>query len=166
MVYDIQPSTRRCTQTGRELIAGERYYSALVEDHTGLVRHDYSPEAWQGPPEGAIAFWQARVAAAEEPQRPTVPHDVLLGLMDRLDAGGEAMREDLKYLLALWLVRRKQFQLVETRKEAGTSRLEFRCRRTGRSYKIAEPKLVAGRLEALQQELMQLLGGEGIGELP
>ncbi len=46
--YQIQPSTRRCCASGRELRPGERYYSVLMEEDGKFVRKDYSVEAWQG----------------------------------------------------------------------------------------------------------------------
>ena len=40
MDYEIQPNSRRCTATGRELQPGERFYSALVEEERRFVRRD------------------------------------------------------------------------------------------------------------------------------
>jgi len=54
--YQIQPNTRRCLITGRELRPGERYYSALLEEGDRFVRQDFSAEAWQGAPAGAFSF--------------------------------------------------------------------------------------------------------------
>ena len=46
--YQIQPQTRRCAATGRELQAGERYYTARLEDGDQFVRQDFSSEARRG----------------------------------------------------------------------------------------------------------------------
>src|SRR5579863_1948158 len=55
MDYEIQRFTRHCAVTGRELAPGEEFYTALVAAGAELKRIDYSAEAWQGPPEGALA---------------------------------------------------------------------------------------------------------------
>jgi len=52
--YEVQRCTRRCATTQRELQPGEIFYSTLVAEGAQVVRHDYSQEAWQGPPEGVL----------------------------------------------------------------------------------------------------------------
>ena len=54
MEYTIQPNSRRCAATGRELQPGERFFSALVEEDRQFVRKDYCRDAWQGPPPGRV----------------------------------------------------------------------------------------------------------------
>src|SRR5262245_50768071 len=38
MEYQIQPNSRRCAATGKEMQAGERFFSALVEEDRHFVR--------------------------------------------------------------------------------------------------------------------------------
>ena len=59
--YQIQPNTRRCAITGRELRPGERFYTALLEVGNKFVRQDYCAESWTGLPEGAFSFWSGSV---------------------------------------------------------------------------------------------------------
>src|ERR1700688_4371383 len=60
MEYQIQANTRRCAVSGRELHAGEKFYSVLTEEHGKLARLDYAADAWQGPPHGTFSFWSGR----------------------------------------------------------------------------------------------------------
>jgi hypothetical protein len=75
--YQIQPNSRRCAVTGRELQPGERFYSALLEEGQQFVRRDYSREAWQGPPAGAFSFWTGVVQASTEKIKPRFDDDLL-----------------------------------------------------------------------------------------
>ena len=90
--YQIQPNTRRCSVSGRELKPGERYYSVLLDEAGKFVRRDYAAEAWQGPPADAFSFWAGRVPAAGDRKRPPIDDDMLLDCFQRLeertDAGG------------------------------------------------------------------------------
>src|SRR5262249_59726300 len=72
--YQIQPSTRRCSVTGRELRPGERYYSVLLDEAGKFIRKDYGAEAWQGPPDGAFSFWAGRVPPPPGRRRPPIDH--------------------------------------------------------------------------------------------
>jgi hypothetical protein len=69
MEYQIQPNTRRCAITGRELRPGEKFYSVLLEGSGKFLRQDYSNEAWQGPPHGSFSFWAGRIPVGEENKR-------------------------------------------------------------------------------------------------
>ena len=75
--YQIQPNSRRCAISGRELQTGERFFSALIDENHQFVRKDFSTEAWQGPPVGAFSFWTGRVTAATDKLKPRFDDDLL-----------------------------------------------------------------------------------------
>ena len=83
--YQIQASTRVCAATGRELRAGERVYSVLLEEAGKFVRKDYSEPAWQGPPDGAFSFWKTRLADGQVTRRPPIDDELLLECFRRLE---------------------------------------------------------------------------------
>jgi len=77
--YEVQPHTRRCTTTGRELQhPAEKYYSVLVEERGRLIRQDYSREGWQGAPAGAFGSWTGRVPTKEQSRKMRIDPDLLL----------------------------------------------------------------------------------------
>ena len=87
--YQIQPNTRRCAITGRELRPGERYFTALSETAGQFVRQDYSAEAWTGPPAGVFSFWSGRVPDENDVARPRFDDDLLLECFERLEGQSE-----------------------------------------------------------------------------
>ncbi len=115
MDYEVERFTRQCAATGRALAEGEEFYSVLVAEGGQVRRRDYSAAAWQGPPEEAIGWWKSRVPTRQSHRARLAPGDVLLNLLQELE--GVAGQEELRYLLALWLVRRRQLRLEETRHE-------------------------------------------------
>lgn len=52
-----------CHVTGRELTAGEKIYSVLL-DEAGQFVQAFAVNAWPGPPEG-IAWWCGRIPASD-----------------------------------------------------------------------------------------------------
>ena len=68
--YEIPNNSRRCSVSGRELQPGEAYFSAVIDTVTGLVRRDYAPEHWEGPPADAVASWQGRLPQDNRPPEP------------------------------------------------------------------------------------------------
>jgi hypothetical protein len=158
--YQIQPSTRRCCATGRELQPGERCYSVLVDEGGKLVRKDYAADAWQGPPPGAFSFWAGRVAPPQARRRPAFDDDLLLDCFQRLEGQEGAGRVNLRYVLALMLMRRRRFQFEEARQEGGHEVLVLRCGRTGARHRVVNPGLSDDEMTAVQEDVFQALGWE------
>src|ERR1041385_8028069 len=103
--YEVQRFTRHCATSGRELVAGEGFYSALVARGAQVVRLDYAAEDWQGPPEGALGWWKSQVPGRDAKKLHWAPNEVMLELLEQLD--GQADKLDMRYVLALLVVGRR-----------------------------------------------------------
>ncbi len=156
--YQIQPHTRRCTVTGRELKPGERYYTALLEEGDQFVRQDFSSEAWQGPPVGAFSFWAGRVHEANEPNRPRFDDDVLEECFQRLEGQLEPSRVNFRYVVALLLIRRKRFRFEQTIDEDGVEKIQMSNHRTGDKHLVMNPQLTDEQMAEVQSEVFRVLG--------
>jgi hypothetical protein len=158
--YQIQPATRRCTATGRELRTGEKFYTALRDEGGKFSRQDYSVEAWQGPPEGVFSFWMGRVPAPEEGRRPRIDEDLLFDCFQRLEGQNEPDKVNFRYVVALLLMRRKRFKFEEARTAGGEERLCLRCAKTRAAYEVVNPRLTEEQMAAVQDEVFKVLGWE------
>jgi len=158
--YQIQPNTRHCAVSGRELRPGEKFYSVLLQDGGKLVRHDYSAEAWHGPPEGAFSFWSGRVPAAEQSRKLRIDDDLLADCFQRLEGQTEPAQVNFRYVVALLLMRRKRFKFEEARVEEEQEILRMRCTRTGTQYDLVNPRLTEEEMMAVQDEVFKVLGWE------
>jgi hypothetical protein len=156
--YQIQPNTRRCAITGRELRPGEPYFTALLEAGGQFVRQDYCKEAWVGPPQGAFSFWSGRVPANNEPARPKVDDDLLMECFERLEGQTEPRRMSFRYVVALLLMRRKRLKFEEAKSEAEHEVLVLRCSRTGTKHDVVNPGLTEDEMTAVQEEVFKVLG--------
>lgn len=156
--YDIQRCTRRCHATGRELAPGETVYSVLMTQGTSIVRQDYSAEGWQGPPEEGLDWWKGTIADANARRMHWAPNDVMLHYFEQLDAN--LAKEDVRYVLALLLVRRRIVRIESTAKDPdGQETLVIYCPRNETEYRVKAVIPSREREEAIQQELSQLLQG-------
>jgi hypothetical protein len=156
--YQIQPNTRRCAITGRDLKPGEQFYTALLETGGQFVRQDYSAEAWTGLPEGAFSFWSGRVPQDNEPRKPRVDDDLLLECFERLEGQTEPRRLSFRYVVALLLMRRKRLKFEESRTENESELLLLRCVRTGAKHQVVNPGMTEDEMEAVQDEVFKVLG--------
>jgi hypothetical protein len=158
--YQIQGNTRRCALSGRELCPGERAYSVLFDEDGKLVRRDYAPESWHGPPAGAFSFWVGRVPAPEEGRRPRIDDELLLDCFRRLEGQTEPQHVQFRYVVALLLMRRKRFKFEEARREGGNEILVLRCARTRTLYQVVNPRLSEEEMQLAQAEVFKVLGWE------
>ena len=156
--YQIQPSTRRCSVTGRELKPGEKVYSVLLDEGGKFVRKDFAAEAWQGPPENAFSFWAGRVSTGDKKRRPPIDDELLLDCFQRLDGRIETERVNFRFVVALLLMRRRRLKFEEARTEDGQEVMYLRCNQTGTHHRVVNPNLTEDETAAVQQDVFQALG--------
>jgi hypothetical protein len=157
LTYQIQKCTLRCARSGRELQTGERFYSVLYDRGDTLVREDISQEAWQGPPEGAFSFWISKVPPKEQARRLHVDDEVLLDCFQRLTGEADPQKVRFRYVLALWLMRRKRLRFEDVRVDDGHEVLLLSCSRTRTRFEVLNPQLAEQQLAELQDEVLRLL---------
>lgn len=158
--YQIQANTRRCAATGRELRAGEKIFTVLLDEGGKFLRQDYSAEAWEGQPPAAFSFWMSRVPSNEEGRRPRIDDDLLLDCFKRLEGQTEPERINFRYVVALLLMRRKRFKFEETRLEGDQEILRLRCAKTREVHEVVNPRLNDEEMVAVQDEVFKVLGWE------
>jgi hypothetical protein len=158
--YEVQRCSRRCAATDRELKDGEICFSVLMADGSGVVRRDYSIDAWQGPPENALGWWKSTIVDPQAGRLHWAPNDVMLNYFERLE--GDASAEDTRYCLALLLVRRRVLRLEGSEPDpSGKNVLQLHCGRNDVHYRVVEVSPPPERAAAIQQQLAELLQTHG-----
>ena len=156
--YQIQSGTRTCCITGKVLTPGETFYSVLIPEGAQLVRRDYSREAWQGPPEGAVGYWQARVPEHDSSRRPVIDDDVLMECFTRLEGATEPRQLGFRYVVALLLMRRKRLKFEDVDVKDGQEVLSLRCTQTRAVREVINPGLSDSEISGVQDEVNKMLG--------
>ena len=87
MDFEVQRCSRQCSKTERQLEPGETFYSALMVEGADVVRFDFSAEAWEGPPEGALGWWKSVMPTPNAKRLNWAPNDVMLELFEQLESG-------------------------------------------------------------------------------
>jgi hypothetical protein len=154
--YEVQRCTRHCAATERELQPGETFYSTLTAEGAEVVRRDYAAEAWQGPPEGVLGWWKSRMPDRNERKLHFAPNDVMLDLLESFET--QPQMQDMRYVLALLLIRRRVVRLEETEHdETGHEVSVLYCPRRETTYRVATAMPDEARTAEIQEELSRLL---------
>ncbi len=156
MDYEVERCTRHCAGSDRELAPGETFYSVLMAEGAQLRRYDYSVDAWQGPPPEAIGWWKSQIPDRSTARKHWAPNDVMLQFFDELAEQPE--REDMWYVLALLLVRRRVMRFEEDETdEQGRQLMVLYCPRRETTYKVPVAIPDQPRIDQIQEELAKLL---------
>lgn len=157
MDYEIKRCTRQCSVSGRDLQEGEEFYSALMAEGAEVQRVDFSKEAWEGPPEGALGWWKSQMPTKASRRARMAPNEVLLDLFHELEHNPE--QQDMCYVLALLLIRRRLFRLEEPDEEAEAAEetMVVYCPREEATYKIPVTEPDEARVVEIQDQLANLL---------
>lgn len=158
--FAIRGPTRRCAATGRDLLPGERFHTALVNESGKLVRNDYAEEAWAGPPASCVAHWTGQVPPGHTAAKPAVPEELLIDWFHQLAGNPEPSRVNLRYVVTLLLMRRKRLKFEDATRGHGDepAKLLVRDARNGARHELPDPKLTEAEVLAVQEEILQVLG--------
>mgnify|MGYP006908214768 CR=1 FL=1 len=163
--YELQRCSRHCAATQRELQPGETFFSTLTSEGSELIRRDYAIEAWQGPPPGVLGWWKSKMPERDARKPRFAPNDVMLDLLESLEERDD-MR-DMRYVLALLLIRRRVVRLEDTEQdESGRQVSRLYCPRREATYVV--PVVLPGpeRVKEIQEELSRLLFADAETESP
>jgi hypothetical protein len=160
--FEIQRCTRRCAVTDRTMEPGEVCYSMLEVQGADIVRKDFSTAAWTGPPVDAFGWWKSRIPESNAKRIKLAPNDVLVELFEQLaDRPGS---EDMRYVLALLLVRRRVFRLEAPEMHIGkpsaaaaVETVTLLCPKRGTTYEVLVVTPSGERIDEIQQQLSELL---------
>ncbi|HEX3725455.1 MAG TPA: hypothetical protein VHV08_04405 [Pirellulales bacterium] len=154
--YEVQRCTRRCAVTGRELSPGESFYSTLTASGADVLRQDYSLEAWQGPPAGALGWWKSQMPERDARKLHWAPNDVMLELLESLESQPD--KHDMRYVLSLLLIRRRVVRLeASSIDDQGHEVCELYCPRRDATYRVRTALPDSPRAMEIQEELARLL---------
>lgn len=158
--FDVQRCTRHCAATDRPLAPGEPFFSVLVTEGPEVVRRDYSENAWEGPPEGALGWWKSHMPTPDTLKPRLAPNEILLKLFREWQ--DDPGRADIRYVLTLLMIRRRVLRQESTEQtdEGAVEMLVF-CPRDGESYRVPVAEPSDRRVEEIQAELGELLFARG-----
>lgn len=164
--WRIRRREERCGRCERAFLEGESFFSLLFVASGALGREDrcsacFETRSADGDPGATeLLFWRAR----HRPDRArslAVDFDAVEELFLALGARSEERLLELRYLLALLLLRKKRLKLTGMRRREGTSAMSVRRPRREEDLEVAVFELSAERNGALRDELGRIFAGAG-----
>jgi DNA-directed RNA polymerase subunit K/omega len=155
-MLEIPRPSRICSVTNRELQPGEVFFSVLIEEKDHVKRLDIAAESWTGPPPEFLGWWKTRVPSNNDKKIQIAPNDILLNLFEQLALQPD--NTDMRYVLALLLIRRRQFRYErEEEDEKGQKKLVVYAIKENITHEIPITVLDRKRIDEVQKQLSLLI---------
>lgn len=163
--WRIHRREARCTACERPFQEGETFFSLLDFEGDRLRREDRCPACFEAPsarPE--LLFWRTR-HVADQRARFAVDFEAIEELFLSLEGRREERLQELRYLLALLLLRKRRLKLVGVRRHASAETLCLRRPRRQEEFEVQVFELDSERAQVLKAELARVFEGAGVEAL-
>lgn len=153
--FDFKRCTQKCESTGRDINAGERYVSAIIDTGEEIVRHDFLDDQWQEPPEGCLGWWRSQVPILEKGKIYWAPNHVLMAYFESIAAKSE--HKESTFVMALLLVRKRILQWKDTIVDGESESMILRHSGSKSSFEIEVLEIPPNQIQSIQNELAEQL---------
>jgi hypothetical protein len=153
--WQIAKSRLVCCRCGAEFGRNSPFFSSLSDQDGELVREDFCTECWADPGDGVLCFWRARRTTPEEKR--TVDTGLMLEFFDRLGKPDSEQKKIIRFVLALYLMRRKELNLACIRSSERGETMSFTRKGCGGAVDIENPDLTEGQIQQASAHLAQML---------
>ncbi len=156
--YRLEKAGVCCSECGSEFGAGEAYISVLKEgDEELFIREDFCRRCWAGWEDPYFSFWQTRRRSGSTERKPD--EEDLLPFYRSLSGKQDRNALELKYVLSLYLTRKKVLKLVDVEQDTGGEVLVFEGPGKEEKALIRDPGLSEDRIAELTETICSLFPG-------
>jgi hypothetical protein len=164
--WHIRSRANECAVSGRHFDEGESFYTAIYfnPELNGYERRDIAEDGWEQElgERSPFSYWKSvyeKVVVEEKPE--IAPKESAMGLLQRFIEEDEPATENARYILALMLERKKQILPTAEKEGEQGKMLFYEARKTGDVFIVRDPELRLDELEAVQEEVANLLAFGG-----
>jgi hypothetical protein len=160
--WSIKSRAHVCAVSERHFEDGESFCTAIFPDpeSSGYLRKDFSTEAWEQRDQDEAApfsFWQSIYRAPVKEEEVEITEESPEDLLRRLIEEDEEHTENVRYILAVMLERKKQLVEVDNQPIAhGIIRI-YEHRKSGDVFIVKDPNIALDEVEKVQDEVAILL---------
>ena len=157
--WNIQRRASRCSVTKVPFVEGETFHTLLFREKQGLRREDLSEAAWKQRLTELVPFcyWQSKFESPAEAAPETLPREGVESLLRRLCLEDDAYTLNVRYILVLMLERKRILKPVEEKPSDEGRLLIYEHAKTGEAFIVTDPMLRLDQIEAIQQQVYDLL---------
>lgn len=157
--WRITRSKALCCACGKGFSPSQSLFSALRDEGEDFARQDFCSPCWDGQQTDAFfCHWKTR--RAEPEQKQVLDSELMLDFFDRLEGAQGENKKAFRFVVALYLMRRKELKLLGAERLNDREMLAFERRGSGRKTLVETPDLSEEQLQEAAAQLSRLLNAD------
>lgn len=159
--WQIRSRAHQCLKTEKPFTKGDEVYSRLLITEEGYVREDFNKEGWEHvKAQPAISTWKSDYEAPAPPKQEAVQKENAESLLRKLIEQEDDKNQNTIYILSVMLERKRLLIERDVQKQPNGEIIRvYEYKQGGETFLIHDPKLKLAELEAVQIEVVAMLGG-------
>jgi len=159
MEWYIHKGAKNCSHCERLFEEEEEYFSVLYDSDNAYTRKDFCLRCWDANREDeSFSYWKTKVQKKSAPVQKYAHTEVFYDLFVRSENEENVSNINFRYVLSLYLMRKKVLTLLSIDKTNGNEFLIFRNLKEGKEIKVFNPKLGKEGILAVKEEIGKLIG--------
>jgi hypothetical protein len=161
--YTVGKARTSCCGCDKNFRPGQAYFSALRETgdqiEESFLREDYCPECWEDvETERCFSFWKTVRRSKKRKHRVNVA--VVFDFFEKLTDSSQSERREMRFVLALYLARRKALKFKAVRRGNDADQLIFRRVGAEETYTVEDPEMSEEQIDRATERLKALFPEE------
>ncbi|MGR3220301.1 MAG: hypothetical protein ACUZ8H_10870 [Candidatus Anammoxibacter sp.] len=163
MEWNINKNSKQCLSCDKGFQDNDEFFSALYADSDEFSRKDFCLDCWDKCDKLSIfSFWKFKIVRSTEPKKPAIDSNYILDLFLKLEPEtDDKSKINLRYVLALFLMRKKLLKLKPSKKQEDKETLVFHFPKEDRDIRFFDPKLTSDEIIKISDEVKTLLDNPG-----
>ena len=163
--YNITKTAGRCVVCEAEIAPGDELVATVREADEELVREDCCIPCWDADPKDdspeLLGVWRSRVPMPKEKKKLLIDDALLINFLQRLEGTDVPARVNLRYVLALVLMRKRLLVYDRSEKrEDGTDVWTMHLKGDQTTYLVTDPHLDEEQIAEVSRHLGEIMEGE------
>lgn len=162
--WNLQSRSRHCAACQRQFVDKEPYHTLLFDEKGEFQREDLCDVCWQqreqdgaSSRKGFVSYWQGIYEAPPPPRPDAIQKENAETLLRKLIERNDPAHGPACYILAAMLERKRLLKVKEQIIRDNQRVFIYEQPRTGDIFTIADPDLQLDQLDAVQQDVSDLL---------
>ncbi len=158
MEWSINKGSRVCFHCEKSFPEEEVYLSALYDENNEFFRRDFCVECWgEKDNDNSFSYWRTKISKKPEKVEKYAKIDVFYALFNKLENEKELSRVNFRYVLSLYLMRKKVLKLISSHKSGENEYLVLHNVKEGNDTEVLKPKLNEEEMLAVTDEIGKLV---------
>jgi len=159
--WQLRSRGHTCITSEENFEDGETVYSRLCHTEEGYAREDFSKDSWQAVKDDpAVSTWKSVYRKPPPPKEEAVKKESAESLLRKLIEQEDDKNLNTIFILAVMLERKRLLIERDVQQQPDGELIRvYEYKETSETFLDQDPGLKLGELEAVQEEVVLMLGG-------